>query len=79
MTERREEQIIGLIVAMRRAGASIRTIAKVFGYSKSQMARMLPDIEQLASQMGQREIKPPHPVAIPDSDVSQMGQLDMPE
>jgi hypothetical protein len=70
---------IRVIAAMRRAGASIRTIARMRGYSKSQMARMLPYIEQLASQMGQRETETPQPAAIPDDDLSQMGQIDMPE
>jgi transposase-like protein len=45
------ERIIRIIVLLRRQGASIRAIAKVFGESKSTMGRWVQAIE--ASQLGQ--------------------------
>ena len=53
-----EQRICILIVKLRREGASIRAIAKMFCYSKSTLHRHLPAIELIAaevSQMGQSD------------------------
>jgi hypothetical protein len=50
-TTRTAEQMIRLVLIMRRHGASIRTIAKVFGESKSTMGRQVQVLE--ASHLGQ--------------------------
>jgi hypothetical protein len=63
-----------VVVALRREGASIRTIAKFSGCGKSTMARLLPKIE-LLSQMGQLDPGRAAEPGLLRNDLSQMGQL----
>jgi hypothetical protein len=67
------EQFGQFILLMRSAGASIRTIAKFCGCSKSTMHRLLPKIEQL-SQMGQLGSGSAAETGLSGDDLSQMGQ-----
>ena len=41
------------MILMRAHGGSIRTIAKVFGWSKSTLARLMPTLDGVVSQVGQ--------------------------
>ena len=50
-------KILRIILLARRQGATVRTLARMFGYSKSAMGRLLRDIDALPpgvlSQLGQ--------------------------
>jgi hypothetical protein len=61
------------MVLMRLNGASIRSMASFFGYSKSAMGRLILQIEQ-PSQMGQDTSESAANTGLPRSDLSQMGQ-----
>jgi transposase-like protein len=47
------DEFCEMVMQLRRIGAPIRTIAGVFGMSKSTLHRWMPAIEARASQMGQ--------------------------
>lgn len=72
-----------LIMKIRRAGGTIRQIARIVDTSKSTLHRWMPAIEAIAeeqdcspdlSQMGQRTEPGPLPERISLSSLSQMGQ-----
>ncbi len=72
--DRRTIQWWRIVLAARRAGASVRTLAKVCGCGKSTMARLLPQLE-LLSQMGQLGPRSTAETGLSVDDLSQMGQL----
>ena len=58
MSDTSLQQFCVLVMMLRGKGASLRAIAKLFGYSKSTLHRHLPAIELIAaevSQMGQSD------------------------
>ena len=66
-----------LIVKLRREGASLRVIAKMFGISKSTLHRQLSAIEFIAaevSQMGQNPQPNDQTARHCSTELSQMGQ-----
>jgi transposase len=77
------EVFIRIMVLLRREGASVRTMARLFGCSKSTMHRMVRDLERIAprvlSQMGRDGGEN---AGGNEASLSQMGQdtiTDMPE
>jgi hypothetical protein len=69
--------ILHLIWLMRKAGASIRCIAKCFGFSKSEMGRWVKVLDQLTeaevSQLGQPEQNSAEVSEGENCDLSQLG------
>jgi hypothetical protein len=71
VTDEETDRFLRLLVSMRRAGGSIRAMARCVGVSKSTMGRWMPAIDALASQTGQDEHASPD---VPDDAASQMGR-----
>lgn len=61
--ERDTVAFYSMLITMRRAGVSVRVMAKVFGFSKSSMYRFLAALRRL-SQMGHAEIEERRSAAI---------------
>ncbi len=70
------EMVCSLAVKLRDIGASLRSIAPMFGVSKSTLHRWWPAIEEIGrlSQMGQQTDENDEKAPVIDGELSQMGQ-----
>ena len=64
-----------MLVRLRQKGASLRSIAKMIGYSKSSLHRWWPAIEEIAlSQMGQQTDEKAGNAPVIGGELSHLGQ-----
>jgi hypothetical protein len=70
------EQFLVILAMARRAGASIRSLARFADVSKSTMGRWMPVIDALASHLGQHDPESPDNAGFAEAEASHLGHAD---